>query len=86
MALSQMARTNRGIWHGSPREQCLLPEGTLVVVVPERTRRHGSPVLFLAYPVEGHPWPAETRAWAEAGGVPVKMLDLDFVRMPALRY
>lgn len=79
----QMARTTVETIHGNPGEQRILPANTLVVVVPATNLPSDSPIKYWAYPVEGHPWPAETEAWAEDVGVGLSAADVALVKMPA---
>ena len=69
--------------HGNPGERRLLPANTLVVLVPASNLPPDSPIKYWAHPVEGHPWPAETKAWAEDVGVGLHADDVAFVKMPA---
>jgi hypothetical protein len=79
----QMARTTRETIHGNPGERRLLPANTLVVLVPASNLPPDSPIKYWAHPVEGHPWPTETKAWAEDVGVGLHADDVALVRMPA---
>ena len=79
----QMARTARETVHGNPGERRLLPANTLIVVIPASNLPSDSPIKYWAHPVEGHPWPAETKAWAEDVGVGLHADDVAFVKMPA---
>ena len=65
----QMARTVSETIHGNPGEKRVLPAGTLVVLVPASNLPPDSAIKYWAYPVEGHPWPPETEAWANDVGV-----------------
>ena len=79
----QMARTTREIVHGNPGERRVLPANTLIVIIPASNLPPDSPIKYWAHPVEGHPWPSETRAWAEDVGVGLHSNDVAFVKMPA---
>ena len=60
----QMARTTRETVHGNPGERRILPANTLVVLIPASNLPPDSAIKSWAHPVEGHPWPAATEAWA----------------------
>ena len=60
----QMARTTRETVHGNPGERRILAANTLVVIEPASNLPPDSPIKYWASPVEGHPWPVETEAWA----------------------
>ena len=79
----QMARTTRETVHGNPGERRVLPANTLIVVIPASNLPPDSPIKYWAHPVEGHPWPAETEAWAEDVGVGLHADDVALVKMPA---
>jgi hypothetical protein len=79
----QMARTTRETVHGNPGERRVLPANTLIAVIPASNLPPDSPIKYWAHPVEGHPWPAETEAWAEDVGVGLHADDVVFVKMPA---
>jgi len=79
----QMARTTRETIHGNPGERRLLPANTLVVIIPASNLPPDSPIKYWAHPVQGHPWPAETEAWAEDVGVGLYADDVALVKMPA---
>ena len=81
----QMARTTRETVHGNPGERRILPANTLVVIEPASNLPPDSPIKYWASPVGGHPWPAETEAWAEDVGVGLHEEDVALVRMPAVR-
>ena len=82
--LVQTARTTRETIHGNPGERRILPANTMVAIYPAANLPPDSLIKFWAYPVEGHPWPAETGAWAEDVGVGLAAEDVAFVKMPAL--
>ena len=79
----QMARTTRETVHGNPGERRILPANTLIVVIPASNLPSDSPIKYWAHPVEGHPWPADTEAWAEDVGVGLHGDDVAPVKMPA---
>jgi len=79
----QMARTTRETVHGNPGERRVLPANTLIVVIPASNLPPDSLIKHWAHPVEGHPWPAETEAWAEGVGVGLYADDVALVKMPA---
>jgi hypothetical protein len=79
----QMARTTRETVHGNPGERRVLPANTLIVIIPASNLPPDSRIKYWAHPVEGHPWPSETRAWAEDVGVGLHSDDVAFVKMPA---
>ena len=79
----QMARTTRETIHGNPGERRILPANTLVVLIPAANLPPDSPIKHWAHPVEGHPWPAETEAWAEDVGVGLHADDVALAKMPA---
>ena len=79
----QMARTTCDTIHGNPGERRVLPANTLVVIVPATNLPPNSPIQYWAFPVQGHPWPAETEAWARDAGVGLGAGDVAFVKMPA---
>ena len=79
----QMARTTRETVHGNPGERRVLPANTLIVVIPASNLPPDSPIKYWAHPVEGHPWPAVTEAWAEDVGVGLHADDVALVKMPA---
>ena len=79
----QMARTTRETVHGNPGERRSLPAHTLIVVIPASNLPPDSPIKYWAHPVEGPPWPAETKAWAEDVGVGLYADDVALVKMPA---
>jgi hypothetical protein len=81
----QMARTTRETVHGNPGERRILPAGTLIVIEPASNLPAESKIKYWACPVSGHPWPAETEAWAEDVGVGLAADDVALVRMPAYR-
>jgi hypothetical protein len=81
----QMARTIRETVHGNPGERRILPANTLVGLVPASNLPPESPIEYWACPVEGHPWPAETEAWAEDVGVGLNADDVALVKMPAFQ-
>jgi hypothetical protein len=81
----QMARTTCETVHGNSGERRILPANTLVVIVPATNLPPDSQIKYWAYPVNGHPWPAETEAWAEDVGVGLGADDVAFVKMPAYR-
>jgi hypothetical protein len=81
--LKQMARTTRETVHGNPGERRLLPANTLVVIEPASNLPPDSAIKYWAYPVNGHPWPADTEAWAEDVGVGLYAADVALVKMPA---
>ena len=80
----QMARTTRETVHGNPGERRILPANTLVAIEPA-ANLPPSAIKYWAYPVKGHPWPAETAAWAEDVGVGLCSDDVALVKMPAYR-
>lgn len=79
----QMARTTRETVHGNPGERRLLPVNTLVLIEPASNLPPDTVIKYWAYPVNGHPWPAETEAWAEDVGVGLHEDDVALVKMPA---
>lgn len=79
----QMARTTRETVHGNPGERRLLPANTLVVIEPASNLPPDSPIKYWAYPINGHPWHADTEAWAEDVGVGLHEEDVALVKMPA---
>ncbi len=79
----QMARTTRETVHGNPGERRNLPANTLIVIIPATNLPPDSPIKYWALPVENHPWPAETEAWAEDVGVGLSADDVALVKMPA---
>jgi len=79
----QMARTTRDTVHGNPGERRILPANTWVVLIPASNLPPDSLIKYWAHPVEGHPWPAETEAWAEDVGVGLQADDVALVKMPA---
>jgi hypothetical protein len=79
----QMARTTRETIHGNPGERRSLPANILVVLIPASNLPANSPIKYWAHPVERHPWPAETKAWAEDVGVGLHANDVALVKMPA---
>jgi hypothetical protein len=79
----QTARTTRQTVHGNPGERRILPADTLVVLLPASNLPPDSPIKYWAHPVEGHPWPAATQAWAEDVGVGLHADDGALVKMPA---
>ena len=79
-----MARTSRETIHGNPGERRILPADTLVAIVPASNLPPDSPIKHWACPVSGHPWPAETEAWAQDVGVGLSADDVTIVGMPAL--
>src|ERR1035438_8666286 len=79
----QMARTPRETVHGNPGERRILPANTLIVITAASNLPPDSPIKYWAHPVEGHPWPAETKAWAEDVGVGLHAHDVALVKMPA---
>ena len=79
----QMASTNRETVHGNPGERRILPANTLIVIIPAFNLSPDSRIKYWAHPVEDHPWPAETEAWAEDVGVGLQADDVAFVKMPA---
>ena len=82
--LVQTARTTRETIHGNPGERRILPANTMVAIYPAANLPPDSLIKFWAYPVEGHPWPADTEAWAEDVGVGLAAEDVAFVKIPAL--
>jgi hypothetical protein len=79
----QMARTTRETVHGNPGERRVLPTNTRIVVIPASNLPPDSLIKYWAHPVEGHPWPAETKAWVEDVGVGLHADDVALVKMPA---
>jgi len=79
----QMARTTRETVHGNPGERRILPADALIVVVPASNLPADSAIKYWASPLEGHPWPAETEAWAADVGVGLRGDDVALVKMPA---
>jgi hypothetical protein len=79
----QMARTTCDPVHGNPGERRVLPANTLIIIIPASNLPPDSPIKYWAHPVEGHPWPAETKAWAEDVGVGLHAHDVALVKMPA---
>jgi hypothetical protein len=80
----QMARTTHETVHGNPGERRILPANTLVALQPAANLPQDNLIKYWAHPVEGHPWPAETAAWAHDVGVGLAAEDVAFVKMPAL--
>jgi hypothetical protein len=76
----QMARTTRKTVHGNPGERRNLPANILVAIIPASNLPPDSPIKYWAHPVEGHPWPAETKAWAEDVGVGLHADDVTLLR------
>jgi len=74
----QMARTTGVTIHGNPGERRMLPANILVLIVPATNLPSDSRIKFWAHPVNGHPWPAETEAWAEHVGVGLTAEDIAF--------
>ena len=81
----QMARTTCETVHGNPGERRVLPANTLVGIEPASNLPPDSQIKWWACPINGHPWPAETEAWAEDVGVGLRADDVALVRMPAYR-
>ncbi len=79
----RMARSTCETVHGNPGERRILPANTLVAIEPASNLPPESLIKYWAHPVEGHPWPAETEAWAEDVGVGLASEDVDLVKMPA---
>lgn len=52
--------------HGNPGEKRVLPAGTKVRLETADNIPEGG---YWAHPLDGHPWPKETEAWAESVGV-----------------
>lgn len=80
---AQLARTTRATVHGNPGERRLLPANTLAAIEPASSLPPERPIKYWAYLVAGHPWPAETEAWAHDVGVGLHEEDVALVKMPA---
>jgi hypothetical protein len=79
----QMARTTCETIHGNPGERRILPGNTLVVVESASNLPPDSQIKYWAHPINGHPWPPDTEAWAEEVGVGLGAADVALVKMPA---
>lgn len=78
-----MARTTCKTVHGNPGERRILPEGTLIAIEPASNLPPDSAITYWAHPVSGHPWPADTEAWAEQVGVGLGAGDVALVNLLA---
>jgi hypothetical protein len=60
-------RTLRETVHGNPGERRVLPAGTRVALRSADNLPEDSLTKWWAHPLEGHPWPLDTAAWARIG-------------------